>query len=189
MRKSCFICSMTANRKLIVYIASSLDGYIAKTGDDLSFLSIVEQPGQDYGYAEFISSVDTIVIGRRTFDWVMQHAPSYAHPEKEVFVITKTPRESLGNTRFYNGDLLTLIKDLKAAPGKNIFCDGGATLVNQLAAADLVDEYVISVIPVLIGEGIRLFADGRPEQRFELVRSAAFPSGLVQSHYRRSKEH
>src|SRR5690606_15556619 len=136
---------------LIVYIAASLDGYIAKTGDDLSFLSMVERPGEDYGYAAFISGIDTIIMGRRTYDWVLQHAPDYAHPEKDVYIITKTPRAAAGSARFYTGELRDLVLALKSKPGKDIFCDGGASIVNHLAAADLIDEYVISTVPVLIG--------------------------------------
>ena len=62
-------------RKVILYIACSLDGYIAQPNDDLSFLSIVEKEGEDYGYADFIKKVDTVVLGRKTYDWIMKHVP------------------------------------------------------------------------------------------------------------------
>lgn len=78
-------------RKLILYIASSLDGFIAKPNDDLSFLSIVHKEGEDYGYADFISTVDTVILGRKTYDWVLNHA-AFPHADKNAYVITSTER-------------------------------------------------------------------------------------------------
>ena len=171
-------------RKTILYIATSLDGYIAAPGDDLSFLDIVQKEGEDYGYAKFIATVDTIIIGRKTYDWVIKHVPEYAHPEKQVYVVTRTARPSKGNLQFYTGDLTTLIAELKAKEGKNIFIDGGAEVVDALLKDKLIDEFVISVIPVLLGDGVRLFKDGRPEQKLELISSQHFEKGLVQMTYR-----
>lgn len=174
---------MTTNRKLILYIAASADGYIAKTNDDLSFLSIVQQEGQDYGYGEFINTVDTVILGRKTYDWVMAQVPVFPHADKTTYVITKTERPAIGNTNFYSGNLKDLVLQLKAVSGKNIFCDGGATIVQELLKEKLIDEIIISVIPILIGEGIKLFADGRPEQQLNLVSVKQFEKGLVQLHY------
>lgn len=82
----------------------SLDGYIAKPGDDLSFLSLVEQEGEDYGYTEFINSVNTVILGRRTYDWVMTQAERFPHADKKCYVITRTARPDIGLTSFYTGD-------------------------------------------------------------------------------------
>src|SRR5690349_9746123 len=123
---------MTNERKLIVYIAASTDGFIAKPNDDLSFLSIVNKEGEDYGYNGFIETVDTIIIGRKTYDWVMAHVPEYAHPDKTVYVVTRTPRESIGNLHFFTGNLKELVVRLKREEGKNIFIDGGAEIVHAL---------------------------------------------------------
>lgn len=174
-------------RKVIVYIATSVDGYIAKPNDDLGFLSMVEQEGEDYGYAEFIKTIDTVIVGRKTWEWVLKHAPAYAHAERKSFVITRTPRPDADNTIFYTGDLKALIARLKSEPGKNIFCDGGAEIVNALLQEDLIDELVISIIPVLVGDGTRLFNNGRPEQVLQLASTQAFEKGLVQLHYKRSR--
>ena len=172
------------NRKLILYIACSLDGYIAGPNDDLSFLNRVQKDGEDYHYQDFIDSIDTVILGRRTYDWVMNQVKEFPHADKETFVITRTPRPKLGNTNFYSGDLKDLVAGLKAKPGKNIFCDGGAEIVKELLSAKLFDELIISVIPVLLGKGIRLFSDGRPEQGLELISSNSFDTGLVQLHYK-----
>lgn len=174
-------------RKVKVFIATSLDGYIAKPGDDLSFLKLVEKEGEDYGYAEFTATIDTIILGRRTYDWVLREiGPShYDNGQWRVYVMTRTERPSVGKTRFYAGSLPELINQLKAEAGKDIYCDGGAEIVTELLKNDLIDEFIISVIPVLVGDGTRLFKDGRPEQRLELISTKQFDKGLVQLHYRR----
>lgn len=172
-------------RKVFVYIAASLDGYIAKHDDDLTFLSLVEQPGEDYGYAEFIDTIDTVIIGRKTYDKVQAMGIEYLRTDKEYHILTRTPRAQEGNVRFHTGDLKTLIEGLKQKEGKHIFVDGGAEVVNQLIQMDLIDEYIISLIPILLGDGIRLFQDGRPEQNLAFVSSKFFEKGLVQLHYKR----
>jgi dihydrofolate reductase len=172
-------------RKLVLYIATSLDGYIAAPGDDLGFLGKVEKEGEDYGYANFIAEVDTVIVGRRTYDWVMQHVPSFSHKDKECYVITRTPAESTGNTHFYTGDLGELIATLKSKPGKTIFCDGGAQVVDELLRLGAIDEFVISIIPTFVGDGTRLFKDGRPNSDLGLIDVKSFETGLVQLHYKK----
>jgi dihydrofolate reductase len=177
---------MTTDRKVILYIATSLDGYIAKPNDDLSFLSIVQQDGEDYGYREFVKSVDTVILGRKTFDWVMSQVPEFPHADKNSYIITRTVRPSVGKTNFYTGKLEYLISKLKAEQGKNIFIDGGAEIVNELLKKNLIDEFIISIIPILVGNGTKLFKDGRPEQILELVTTKQFDKGLIQLHYKRA---
>ena len=176
-------------RTLSIYIATSLDGYIAKPNDDLSFLKLVEKEGEDYGYAEFTDTIDTIILGRKTYDWVMKEiGPAhYDNGVRNVYVITRTERQRVGKTTFYTGNLTELLKQLKSEKGKNIYCDGGAEIINELLKNDLVDEFIISVIPVLVGNGTRLFQDNRPEQELELISSKSFESGLTQMHYRRKQ--
>lgn len=174
-------------RKLIIYIASSLDGYIAQPNDDLSFLKLVEKEGEDYGYAEFTSTIDTIILGRKTYDWVLREVGSshYDNGDRDVYVITRTERPSSGRTTFFTGDLIEFVQQLKTKEGKDLYCDGGAELITELLKNDLIDEYIISIVPVLLGGGTRLFKDGRPEQQLELLSTKAFETGLTQLHYRR----
>ena len=100
--------------KVVLYIASSLDGYIAKPGDDLSFLSMVEMPGEDYGYGDFIATIDKVILGRKTYDWVMKQVPVFPHADKECYVLTRNSKESIENTHFYSGDIQELVQTLKA---------------------------------------------------------------------------
>ncbi len=174
---------MTETRKLILYIAMSLDGYIAKTNDDLSFLSIVQEDGQDYGYSDFIKTIDTIILGRKTYDWVIKQVSHFPHSDKETYVITRSSKPDIDKTKFYSGDLNDLVRKLKSKSGKNIFCDGGAEVVNSLMKENLIDEYIISVIPIFLSEGVRLFKDGRPEIKLRFLNCKSFKKGLVQIHY------
>jgi dihydrofolate reductase len=175
-------------RKLILYISTTLDGFIAKPNDDLSFLSIVEQEGEDYGYADFVASIDTVIMGRKTYDWVMTQVPVFPHADKTAFIITRTARPSIGNTHFYTGNLKELVQKLKAEPGKNIYCDGGAAIVHELLKERLIDEFIISIIPILVGAGIKLFNNKLPEQQLTLLSSKQFDKGLVQLHYKYGEE-
>ncbi|WP_374463731.1 dihydrofolate reductase family protein [Chryseobacterium sp.] len=176
-------------RKLSLFIAMSLDGYIAKPNDDLSFLKIVEKEGEDYGYADFTSGIDTIIIGRKTYDYVLKEIGSshYDNGQRDVYVITRTARPKEGRTTFYTGDITELVNHLKSGEGKNIYCDGGASIINELLKHDLIDEFIISVIPVLLGNGTKLFKDGRPESALEFITAKTFETGLVQLQYKRKK--
>ena len=176
-------------RKISLFIAMSLDGYIAKPNDDLSFLKLVEKEGEDYGYAEFTETIDTLIVGRKTYDYVLKEIGSshYDNGERDIYVITRTPKPNKGRVTFYTGDIAELVKKLKSENGKDIYCDGGAEVINELLKLDLIDEYIISIIPILLGNGTRLFKDGRPEQLLELISSKSFDTGLMQLHYKRKK--
>jgi dihydrofolate reductase len=171
-------------RSVIVFIAASLDGYIAAPGDDLSFLEIVQQSGEDYGYSAFVQTVDTVIMGRKTYDWVMKQVNEFPHAEKQTFIITRHHRPAEGNVRFYTGDLPELIRGLKESKGRDIFIDGGAAVVNSLLQHQLIDEFIVSIIPVLLGRGTRLFQEGFAQQNLVLQRATPFASGLVQLHYK-----
>lgn len=176
-------------RKLSLFIATSLDGYIAKPNDDLSFLKLVDKEGEDYGYQEFMSDIDTIIMGRKTYDYVLKAIGTshYDNGQRDVYVITGTARPAAGRTTFYTGNLTELVRRLKSDSGKNIYCDGGSEIINELLQHDLIDEFIISVIPVLVGNGTRLFKDNRPEQQLELVSVKSFDTGLTQLRYKRKR--
>jgi dihydrofolate reductase len=172
-------------RKLCLYIACSLDGYIAQPNDDLSFLKIVEKDGEDYGYAKFIATIDTYIIGRKTYEWVKNNIGTshYDNGERDVYVMTRSERPTKGKTVFYTGDLNELVHKLKAQEGKNIYCDGGAEIINALLKDNLVDEITVSIIPILLSQGTRLFQDKPHVQQLNLVKCESFETGLVQLYY------
>jgi len=177
-------------RKVSLFIATSLDGYIAKPNDDLSFLKIVEKEGEDYGYSEFTENIDTLIIGRKTYDYVLKELGSshYDNGKRDVYVITRTEKPNVGRTTFYTGNLTDLVKQLQSENGKNIYCDGGSEIINELLKNDLVDEFIISIVPVLLGNGTRLFKDGRPEQELQFVSAKTYETGLTQLYYKRKSE-
>jgi len=172
-------------RKVILYIAMSLDGYIASVDGDFSFLSVVDQEGEDYGYSEFHETVDTIILGRKTYDQVLSMGYELPYPDKDVFVLTQLSRQDFGKVKFYSGSISDLIAGLRNKEGKHIYCDGGAETVHRLLQEDLIDELIISVIPVLLGDGIPLFKKGFPEKRLKLIKATSYEKGLVRMHYER----
>lgn len=175
-------------RKVILYISMSLDGFIATEEDDISWLSVVEKEGEDYGYEGFIKTVDTYIIGRKTYDKVLQlTGGQFPQAEKlDCYVITRQERNDVNGISFYNGDLEELISRLKRVEGKNIYCDGGGEIVTLLMKKDLIDEYIVSVVPIVLGGGKRLFSADTPRIHLTSQPPRYFETGLVQLHYHRT---
>ena len=174
---------MNTQRKVILYIAMSLDGYIATPDNGLEFLSLVEEKDQDYSYKDFVNTVDTVIIGRKSYDKVLSMGLEYPHSGKDLYIITRTPRPTVGSTTFYTGDLKELVSGLKRKKGKDIYVDGGAEIANELLTENLIDEFYISIIPILLGNGISLFNNSRPQLPLKLVSTKSYNKGLVQLHY------
>lgn len=177
-----------ADRKVLIYLATSLDGFIAGENNDISWLSVVDRPGEDYGFNDFIKTVDTVVMGRKTYDKVLTFEGPFPHKDKKCYVVSRHKSGSDANVEFYNGSPGELIQQLKQQTGTNIFCDGGAEVIHELMLHNLIDRYIISIIPILVGSGIALFKSGRPQQHLQLTRSLTFPSGLVQLWYQPKKQ-
>jgi dihydrofolate reductase len=106
--------------------------------------------------------------------------------DRKVIVLTRNPHPETDQITNFSGNLQDLILTLKSQKGKHIYCDGGAETIHQLLLDDLIDEMIISVIPVLLGNGIRLFGQSSPERKLHLIKSTSFEKGLVQLHYSRS---
>ena len=172
------------NRKLILYISMSLDGYLAGPNDDLSFLDSFMIEGEDYGYNDFTSSIDTYIVGKRTYDVVMGLIGKFPQADQyDCYVITRQKIERSDNVTFYNGDLTELIAKIREKDGKNIYCDGGAQIVRLLLKKELIDEMIISVMPVMLGGGTRLFLDGSIPAKLELKGTKEYSAGVVQLRY------
>lgn len=173
---------MTIDKKVISNVAMSLDGYIAERDGDISFLSKVEKEGEDYGYADFIKTIDTIIVGRKTYDKILSIGFKYPD-DKEVYIITRDEKPYHQRLKFYSGSLKNLISEIKIKEGKNIFCDGGSEIINQLLIDNLIDEFIISVIPIILGDGIPLFKNKNLKLNLKLINCQKFDTGLVQLHY------
>ncbi|HIG32804.1 MAG TPA: dihydrofolate reductase [Flavobacteriales bacterium] len=170
-------------KKTILYIAMSQDGFISGENDNLDFLNEYQVEGEDYGYANFISSIDFIVVGRKTYEKVLAMGYPY-HNNKKVFVITRNSKESKNeNLTFYNGNIKTLICQLKDSTNKHIYCDGGAELASYMLKSNLIDRLILSVIPLKLHKGTLLFENGLAPNAFELRKKEEYKSGLIQYCY------
>jgi dihydrofolate reductase len=172
-------------RKVVLYIAMSLDGYIAKEDNDIGFLSVVEKEDEDYGYNAFVKTIDTVIMGRKTYDKILSFGIEFPHKNRKCYVLSHSKKGKGQHVEFFDGAVEELITKIRKSEGLDIFCDGGAEVIFQLMKLNLIDKYIISVIPVLLGSGIALFKAGRPEKNLRLTRSVTFPSGLVQIWYER----
>jgi len=165
-----------------VFIATSLDGYIARADGSIDYLSMVERAGEDYGYAAFISSIDALIIGRSTYDLALGFEP-WPYAGKRCVVLTHKPPPARHGETFFAGDPRVLVARLAAEGAQHAYIDGGG-VIQQFLAARLIDELTVSIIPVLLGEGIRLFGETQGDLPLELVSSKSFESGLTQLTYR-----
>jgi dihydrofolate reductase len=169
-----------------VFIAASLDGFIARRDGGIDWLSIVETPGEDYGYAKFFAGVDALILGRRTYDTVLGF-PAWPYGDKRCVVLTHNPPPSRHGERFHTGPPAPLLTALHADGVRRVYVDGGA-VIQLFLREGLIDDITLSIIPVVLGDGIPLFAGGGPGRRLRLAGSQAFPSGLVQLTYEASGE-
>lgn len=160
----------------------SLDGYIAKKDDNIDFLSIVVSANEDFGYADFLKNIDTVIWGRKTFDKVLSFGKGVPHKDKKVYVISRTKKSNEEHVE-YSNNLVGLVSTLKESDGQDIYCDGGAEIVFELLNNRLIDRIIVNIIPHLLGDGIRLFKENNIEQQLQFKRSVSYPSGLIQLWY------
>ena len=143
-------------RRLVLFVASSLDGYIATKDHHLDWLFHVEGEG-DNGIAEFMNSIDTVIMGRTTYDWIMAHEVEFPYKDKECYVFSRTAKADTEFVSFINKDVGELSRELKSKSGKNIWIVGGGELLDNFLKEKLVDEIIVTIAPVLLGNGIPLF--------------------------------
>jgi len=173
--------------KISVYIATSLDGFIARPNDDLDWLPATgeEAGGEDYGYGEFIATVDTIVIGRNTYDKVLTFE-RWPYQGKPVAVLTHRPLERPGmvpeSVTSMSGSPADIAARLEAGGARHVYLDGGKT-IQPFLDAGLIQRLTITRVPVLIGSGIPLFGPLRGDIRLRHIATMTFPTGLVRSEY------
>lgn len=173
-----------ASRKLKLYISMSLDGYLAGEDDSLDFLTPMEKEGEDYGYTAFTSTIDAYIIGRKTYTVVkgLLNGEFPQAKQYDCYIITRGEEGQRDGVTFRN-DLPKLVAELKAKSGKDIYCDGGGEVVRILLEHELIDEFIIAVIPVLLGKGKRLFLEQPTFQKLKHVDTISYDTGLVQLHY------
>lgn len=173
----------------IVYIATSLDGFIAKTDGSIDWLNEIPNPEQsDYGFSDFIKRIDAIIMGRKTFEKVLTF-DSWPY-EKLVFVLSNTlnklPKKFLGRADIINGEVKQIINNVNQKGYKNLYIDGGFTIQSFLKE-DLIDEMIITRVPVLLGNGIPLFGTSNKKLDFDHIKTEIYNNMLIKSHYKRKR--
>ncbi|HEY4389929.1 MAG TPA: dihydrofolate reductase family protein [Paenibacillus sp.] len=156
------------NNKVVLYVAMSLDGYIARTDGSVDWLFDVEGDGGDNGYGEFYSTVGTVVMGRLTYDEVLKLSEEFPYADKPCYVLSRTEQPPAPHVTFTNEALDTLIPRIKADSEGVVWLVGGGQLVAACLEARLLDELIITVTPKILGEGIPLFPQGTVPSAFRL---------------------
>jgi len=179
--------------KLSVFIATSLDGYIARPDGDIDWLEKAvkaHDPGEDYGYTKFMSTVDCIVMGRNTFEKVLAF-PEWPYVGKRVVVLSRTltaiPEQAAGKVELSAGPVEQLVAKLRSEGYDRIYIDGGKT-VQSFLRAGLVTDMTLTRIPILIGSGLPLFGELPGDIHLDQIETKTYPSGFVQSRYEVRKD-
>lgn len=171
-------------KKVKLYIAASIDGYIARPDGDIEWLTGFPNPSKtDYGYKDFFASVDTVIMGGRTYRDVLAMDVIWPYKNKETYVVTHHPQKSKENIRFISENVVETISELRKKDGKDIWLVGGGQLLSLLLSADLVDEMQVTYIPVILSNGIPLFPNSTKESQWNLLENKAFDSGVIQVKY------
>lgn len=147
------------SREIILYIATSLDGYIAEADGSIDFLNSVEVVEEENSYQELLDKIDTVIMGRTTYQQVVTElAPdNYPYEKQTSYIITHHPEASSENIIYTKDAPVKLVEQLKAEDGKAIWIVGGGSIVAPLVEANLIDTYIIATLPTLLGKGIPLF--------------------------------
>jgi len=165
-------------RKILLNVAITLDGFIAGPNGEYDWCFTAE----DYGMNKFMQSVDTILMGRKSYEIAVEYGEVY--PDKEVIVFSTTLRQTpFPHIKIVNDNIPEFVRSLTSKPGKNIWLYGGPIITAPLMENNMIDEFHLSIHPIVLGNGIPLFKNIR--RSLTLVDSITYPSGLVQSIYKK----
>jgi len=163
--------------KIIVYIATSLDGYIAREDGSIDWLP----ESAESGYDAFYKSIDAVIMGKTTYDQVLTFG-EYPYKDKKSFVFTTTNQKKNENVEFVS-DVNKFVKDGFNGMGKNIWLVGGAQIITSFLKQKAVDEIIVTIIPVILGKGLSLFKNTGNEIKLELIKTKKYAQ-LVDLHYK-----
>lgn len=173
-----------------VFIATSIDGFISAPDGNLDWLDHVPFPaGEDGGYAEFMSRVDVVVMGRITFETVIGFGRGWHYPVPGIILsstLSSVPPGFAGHVELASGTPHEIVERARARGFDNLYVDGGKT-IRAFLGADLIDELIITEIPLLLGGGSRLFGQLDRQLGFELIGTEVFANQVLQKHYRRNR--
>jgi dihydrofolate reductase len=169
------------NRKCILYIAMSLDGRIADEQGGVGWLEDIRGDGGDSGYGDFISQIDTVLMGSVTYKQVLTFG-NWPYDELDCYVLTREKQVDNGKVTFTEDSPAEILANIREEKGKQIWLMGGASLVNSFIRQGLVDEIILTLIPRVLGKGINLFDDQNPFSSWNLREVKTFGE-MVQVHY------
>jgi dihydrofolate reductase len=168
-------------REVSYFVACSLDGFIARLDESFDWLF----HDDDYGYAEFYRSVDCVVMGRKTLDAALKFV-EYPYPGKRGYVFSRHQQQSpIAEVEFVSEDPARFVKKLQQQPGGRIWVVGGGEIAAALLQANLIDEMVLSIHPITLGQGVPVFERHGAETRWIVSSTSAYQNGLVQVTYKR----
>ncbi len=162
-------------RRIILNIACSLDGYIARENGNIDWLPT---DGGDFGMKKFMSSVDTVLLGRTTYEQILTFDCDYPYTNKKSYVFSTKLGKNKEGIEFVS-DMINFSKKLVELPGKDIWLIGGGKTISFFLNAGLIDEIIISKLPILIGSGISLFQNINKDIKFDILETINYPE-LVQ---------
>ena len=163
-------------RKIVLTIACSLDGYIAREDGSIDWLPTGDD---DFGMKIFLDSVDTILLGKTTYEQILTFDCDYPYASKKSYVFSRNSKNESKNNVEFVSDLETFVEDLLNSPGKNIWLIGGGRLIASFLKEDLIDEIVLSYLPIVIGTGISLFQHIDKDIKFDILETIEH-EGLTQ---------
>jgi dihydrofolate reductase len=171
-------------RKIIVNIAISVDGYVARTDGSLDWLTRRPAPKGFYGLPKFARSIDAKILGRKTFDLSVKMGASFTSDNVHYVFSRRPPPASVpAGVQFVTESIRAFAERLRRQDGKNIWMMGGGEIIGSFLDEDAIDEFIITVVPTLIGEGIPLIAPRHRDVPLRLLSLQGFPDGVVQLHY------
>lgn len=175
---------MPRKRKIIVHIATSADGYIARRDGEIDWLTERPAPKGFYGMPRFMRSIDATILGRKTFDLAVKLGATFSVDNMHyVFSCRPAPAALPAGVEFVTESIGTFVARLRRKRGKDIWMMGGGEIIAAFLDAGAIDEFVISIIPALIGQGIPVIAATHRDVALRLRSTRSFPDGVVQVHY------
>jgi dihydrofolate reductase len=170
-------------RKIIVNAGVSADGFIARPDGAIDWLTSRPKPAGFYGMSEFTKSIDAKILGRKTFDNSLDMGAKFDGRTKAYVITSRPPSTPVPGVEFVSESIAAFAKRVRSEPGKNIWMMGGGGAVASFLDAGGIDEIIMTVTPVLIGEGIPLIASKHRHVELQLLSSRSFDDGVVQLHY------
>lgn len=169
--------------EVVYYVAASLDGYIATPGGGIDWLAPFESSGEDYGYTRFYDAIDAVIVGSTTFRHSLTFG-SWPYPGKPVWVFSSRALEVDRDDVTVTADAPGMVSRAIEQRGlSRAWLVGGGALAGSFQQAGLITEFIVSVIPIILGEGIPLFGEAGPPQRLRLLDTTSYPDGIVQLRY------